>query len=57
MNDCKICENRIYYRNCQFIYLDLQTIAYVLYRAHQIASHMLVSIWLATLNRACARAI
>jgi hypothetical protein len=42
---------------CRFIYLDLQTIAYVLYRAHQIASHMLISTWLAILNRACARAI
>jgi hypothetical protein len=27
----------------RFIYLDLQTIACVLYRAHQIASHVLVS--------------
>jgi hypothetical protein len=29
---------------CRFIYLDLQTIAYILYRAHQIASYVLVSI-------------
>jgi hypothetical protein len=42
---------------CQFMYLDLQTIACVLYRAHQVASHVLVSTWLATLSRACARAI
>jgi hypothetical protein len=42
---------------CRFIYLDLQTIACVLYRAHQIANHVLISIWLATLSRACARAI
>jgi hypothetical protein len=45
-----------YYR-CRFIYLDLQTITCMLYRAHQIASYVLVSIWLATLSRACARAI
>jgi hypothetical protein len=42
---------------CRFMYLDLQTIACVLYRAHQVASHVLVSTWLATLSRACAWAI
>jgi hypothetical protein len=32
-------------KSCQywFIYLDLQTITYMLYQAHQIASYMLVS--------------
>jgi hypothetical protein len=28
---------------CRFIYLDLQTIACVLYRAHQIANYVLIS--------------